>query len=177
MLSPSQENNDLDDPLITERRRSARQRASDVMDALVGVARRTSDFVPQRMRPSEERVRDFNLRVRNNAGKIGAGVGSGGILWTIMTYLLQDEAITPPKGPVVMSGPNQTEPAIEIVDAVKKRFTPAEFMIESELDVRQRDIEDKSTPDVVVEKKREVLPKKRGRPRKPFFKAQEIVRG
>lgn len=76
-----------------------------------------------------------------------------------------------------MSGPNQTEPAIEIVDAVKKRFTPAEFMIESELDVRQRDIEDKSTPDVVVEKKREVLPKKRGRPRKPFFKAQEIVRG
>ena len=143
---------------------------------MVGVARRTSDFVPERMRPSGERVRAFNRRVRNNAGKIGAGIGGGGILWTALTYLLEEGDVTPPTSGVVVSGPTETEPKIEIVHTEKKRFTPAEFMIGSELDVRQRDIEDKSTPDVVVEKKREALPKKRGRPRKPFYKAEEIVR-
>lgn len=143
---------------------------------MVGVARRTSDFIPERMRPSRERVRAFNLRVRNNAKTIGAGVGTGGILWTILSYLLEEGDVTPPPGPVVVSGPSDTEPKIEIVHTEKKRFTPAEFIIGSELDVRQRDIEDNSVPDVVIEKSRDALPKKRGRPRKPFYKAEEIVR-
>ena len=71
------------------------------MRAMVGVARRTSDFVPERMRPSGERVRAFNRRVRNNAGTIGAGVGAGGILWTALSYLLEEGDVTPPTGGVV----------------------------------------------------------------------------
>ena len=179
MLSPGEEQIDLEDPLLPERRprrRSARQRANDVMRAMVGVARSTTAFVPERMRPSGQRVRAFNRRVRNNAGRIGAGVGAGGVLWTALSYLLEEGEVTPPVGGVVATGPTETEPSLEIVHADKKRFAPVEFIIESELDVRQRDIEDRSTPNVLVEKKREALPKKRGRPRKPFYRAEEIVR-
>jgi hypothetical protein len=87
------------------------------------------------MRPSGERVRTFNRRVKNNAGKIGAGLGTGGIIWTTLSYLIDEGEVKPPTGDIVIV-PSDNEPKIEIVHTEKKHFTPAEFMIGSELDLR-----------------------------------------